>query len=559
MSDGTQRKLAAIVAADVVGYSRLMGEDEAGTLTALRHLRTDLFAPTVNDHNGTIVKSMGDGWLVEFASVVDAVTWAIEVQERLAGNDIVKLRIGVHLGDITHEDEDIYGDGVNIAARLQEIAASGMVLISQDAHRQLDGKVNQGFAEAGRRRLKNIAKNVDVFAWPAELRGQLGGEPAQPGGHKPRLYVPAFDIRGAKDEEFLAEGIIEHFAAQMARMTGIEMVSGADEADYQLLGAIHMSGNRRRLHAHLTYLPEDRRIWTDHYDIEGDDMFEAQERYASRLYADVRVGVNHHDGQLASRKDIESMSVDELLSLGLHKVMQSDAQSWHEIRPIMDRVLEIDPDNVTALAQWAGSIVADYLYGTKQIDQGLQTEARRKINRAQQLDQRSPYVHLVQSNISLCCEAAFDDAIYAAERSIELNPDFAFGYAALGDALIQSGSYELGMHKMSTALAMNPHGSYTHLRRFSLGLGNFGLGNYDEAAKQMQAADRIIPRVPLLLMGRATSLWQAGAENEARAIVSQLVEDHPGVRLGHIHTLAWREKDVQTRYIDGLRKAGLPE
>ncbi len=122
MAKHTQRRLAAIVAADVVGYSRLMGEDEAGTLTALRALRTELFAPAVVDHNGTIVKSMGDGWLVEFASLVDAVTCAIEVQERLAENDTIKLRIGVHLGDITHEEEDIFGDGVNIAARLQEIA-----------------------------------------------------------------------------------------------------------------------------------------------------------------------------------------------------------------------------------------------------------------------------------------------------------------------------------------------------------------------------------------------------------------------------------------------------
>ncbi len=125
MTDGIHRRLAAILAADVAGYSRLMGEDEAGTLTALRQLRTELFAPTVDRHRGKVVKSMGDGWLVEFASVVDAVTCAIEVQQGLVGHDGIKLRVGVHLGDVTHEEEDIFGDGVNIAARLQEIAEPG--------------------------------------------------------------------------------------------------------------------------------------------------------------------------------------------------------------------------------------------------------------------------------------------------------------------------------------------------------------------------------------------------------------------------------------------------
>ncbi len=125
MAEGIQRRLAAVLAADVAGYSRLMGEDEAGALSALRQLRTEIFAPTVEGHRGKVVKSMGDGWLVEFASVVDAVTCAIEVQKGLAGHDSIKLRVGVHLGDITHEEEDIFGDGVNIAARLQEIAEPG--------------------------------------------------------------------------------------------------------------------------------------------------------------------------------------------------------------------------------------------------------------------------------------------------------------------------------------------------------------------------------------------------------------------------------------------------
>ena len=159
------RKLAAILAADVVGYSKLMGEDETGTLDALRELRQDL-SHVVTEHRGEIVKSMGDGWLVEFASVVDAVNCALQVQENLADHEIIKLRIGIHIGDIVHEDEDIYGDGVNIAARLQEIAAPGGIVLSDTARKFLDSKLANGFRDAGEKQLKNIAEAVRVYVIP---------------------------------------------------------------------------------------------------------------------------------------------------------------------------------------------------------------------------------------------------------------------------------------------------------------------------------------------------------------------------------------------------------
>ena len=159
------RKLAAILAADVVGYSRLIAEDEARTLDALRALRRESFEPLVTEHRGEVVKRMGDGWLVSFVSVVDAATCAIQVQERLAGHDRIKLRIGVHLGDIVHEDEDIYGDGVNIAARLQEIAEPGSVMISGTAYESIVGRLDSKFEDAGEQSLKNIARAVRAWRW----------------------------------------------------------------------------------------------------------------------------------------------------------------------------------------------------------------------------------------------------------------------------------------------------------------------------------------------------------------------------------------------------------
>lgn len=165
MSEGIQRRLAAILAADVVGYSRLMGEDESATLAALRNLRTQVFGPTVASYNGAIVKSMGDGWLVAFNSAADAVNCAIEIQETLSDQQTIELRTGIHVGDITHEDEDVYGDGVNIAARLQEKAEPGTVVISETARRSIDGRLSSHFNDLGLLELKNIVDPVAAYGW----------------------------------------------------------------------------------------------------------------------------------------------------------------------------------------------------------------------------------------------------------------------------------------------------------------------------------------------------------------------------------------------------------
>jgi len=167
MSEGAQRRLAAILAADVVGYSRLMGEDQARTLEALRQLRKELFEPVVSKHNGTVVKRMGDGWIVKFASVSDAVDCAIKIHEGLAGHEVIRLRTGIHIGDVVFEEEDVFGDGVNVAARLEELAEPGEVLISDTAHQSLDGKAAAQFGDESSHQLKNIARAVQVWRWPA--------------------------------------------------------------------------------------------------------------------------------------------------------------------------------------------------------------------------------------------------------------------------------------------------------------------------------------------------------------------------------------------------------
>jgi adenylate cyclase len=209
MSEGTQRRLAAIMSADVVGYSRLIAEDEARTLAALRELRRGIVADALERHDGRVIKSMGDGWLMEFDSIGHAVACAQRVQQLLREHDWLSLRIGVHLGDITVDDEDIFGDGVNIAARLQAMAPEGGLLISQDVERQLDGRARKDFAAAGHRRLKNIDKEIGLFVWPAEAIAALDDPDADEGGNKPRLFIEPFAVTGGTEEEALASRLLK--------------------------------------------------------------------------------------------------------------------------------------------------------------------------------------------------------------------------------------------------------------------------------------------------------------------------------------------------------------
>ena len=235
------RRLAAIFAADVVGYSKLMGEDEARTLTALRQFRRDLFAPAVDTHDGNLVKSMGDGWLVEFSSAGDAVAFAIQVQEELADNDIINLRIGVHVGDVTFEEEDIFGDGVNIAARLQEIAAPGAIVISDIARRTIDGKIASDFTDLGAPILKNIAEQVRAFVWGSS------SAPAQAGRRrKPTVVLGEFSAKGGAGAEALAEGVQAGIATSLSNQTGVDLVSDAAEADFVVSATFQVHGDRYR-------------------------------------------------------------------------------------------------------------------------------------------------------------------------------------------------------------------------------------------------------------------------------------------------------------------------
>ena len=241
------RRLSAILAADVVGYSRLMGQDEADTLARLKALRDHVIDPAIGEHRGRIVKTTGDGLLVEFASVVDGVHCAVELQRALAEHNAeivddrrIVLRIGVNLGDVIVEGDDIFGDGVNVAARLEATAEPGGVLISETVHDSIAGKLDATFVDNGERAFKNIAKTIRVWSWPDGL-SDTSHQAAAGRDRKPHVVVSDFEARGA-DEKDLADGIRDELAASFARQTGLVVTTDRGAADYEIRGGVRVAG-----------------------------------------------------------------------------------------------------------------------------------------------------------------------------------------------------------------------------------------------------------------------------------------------------------------------------
>jgi len=295
-----ERRLAAILAADVAGYSRLMGEDEAGTLSALRQFRTELLAAKVSRNRGKVVKSMGDSWLVEFTSVADAVTCAIEVQEGLVGNESIKLRVGVHLGDISHEDDDIYGDGVNIAARLQEIADPSAIVISDIARRSIDGKLAAVFTDLGTHTLKNIAEPVTAYGWGmTTVTAETGALPLP---DKPSIVVLPFNnMSGDPEQEYFADGMTEDITTELARFSELFVIArntaftfkghvhNVQDVAYELgihfvlEGSVRKAGNRIRINAQLIDGQNGNHLWAERYDGNIDQIFDLEDEVTHKV------------------------------------------------------------------------------------------------------------------------------------------------------------------------------------------------------------------------------------------------------------------------------------
>jgi adenylate cyclase len=583
-----QRRLAAILSADVVGYSRLMGIDEAGTLARLKAMRRDLFDPLTAAHSGRIFKLMGDGALVEFASAVDAVTCAIEIQkqvrERNAGSpedSRIQFRIGINVGDIIVDGDDIYGDGVNVAARIQALADPGGVYISRGAADQVRDKVPIKIETRGEQTVKNIARPIEVFCIISEDRDAVAGAvrefetrvqtPAI--ADKPAIAVlPFVNMSGEPDQEFFADGITEDILTELSRFRELFVISRnsaffykgkainaqkvAKElgVHYVVEGSVRKAGGRVRITVQLIDAETDRHLWAERYDRELADIFAIQDEVTSSIVSILPGRVAAAAQDRAQRKLPENLAAYECVLAGKllhHRSVRADNE---EALRMLDRAIALDPGYAHAHAWKACVLGQSFVYGWSADIEATKRTVIEELTLALSLDENDSDVHRVLAAVNLSLLRDHDKALYHQERALALNPNDDLIVVQQGEALTWIGQAEQGIEWIQKAMRLNPY----HPERFwsHLGRAYFVARRYDEAIKAFQRISRADHGHLAFLAACHAQLDDAAA---AKGTAQQVLQRAPDFSIERfIATQHYKHEKDREHHRAALVKAQLP-
>lgn len=569
------RRLTAILAADVVGFSAMMGRDEAGTLARLIDMRKTVFDPEVARTGGRIVKLMGDGALVEFASVANAVSCAIAVQERLAADPTLKLRIGINLGDVIQQGSDLYGDGVNIAARLEALAEPGGICVSGPVADSLGSRLDPRFADTGLQPLKNIEKPVRVLRWLANMEPAIAL--AEPGFDRPGIAVLAFDNMSADPEqEYFSDGIAEdiitalsHFREfkVIARNTTFTYKGKAVRVDqvcrdlgvrYLLEGSVRKAGNKVRVTAQLIDGETGAHLWADRYDRSIDDIFAVQDEITQAIVEAVAPETMNAEFKRARNRPESLSSWDKVLRARwyLGKFSQPDNE---EARALLSQIVASDPNMSEAHAGIALCDLMAMLHVWR-TDTGVAIQsARASAAKAVEQDDNSANAHAI---LGMACLFArdFDEGETHLMRAIRLNPNLAVGYGNCAALYGVSGQYPEARAAYERAAALSPRDPLKPFWRGGFGIGAYVAADFETCLHNAQAGLKETPAYASLMRQEAAALAMLGRQEEARASVARLVEKMPGLTVTRVRAIVPVRNEADWElWLEGLRRAGLPE
>jgi adenylate cyclase len=584
-----ERRLAAILAADVVGYTRLMGEDEAGTLRRLTELRQDILEPLITENNGRIVKLMGDGFLVEFSSVVNAVTcattWQRKVSEHQTDWDAgsrLEFRIGVNLGDVIVEGGDIHGDGVNIAARLEGLADPGGICLSGDAYRQAKGKIEANFEDLGDQQLKNVAEPIRVYRVSTKSSvapARSASIDALPLPAKPSIAVLPFDnMSGDSEQGYLADGITEDLITALSKIRwffviarnstftykgqAVDVTQVAKELGvrYVLEGSVRRAGNRVRITAQLVDATNGRHVWAERYDRQIEDIFDLQDEMTQTIVGAVEPELSAAERERASRKSPESLDAWESYQRGLWFVWKFDADSHHQALSFFKRATDLDPGFAPAYAYLGFAYYHGVIMGWTEDAQQSLDNAMTAASKALSLDERDPLAYFAAGRVHMMW-GQHDDSIASLKTAIELNPSFAQAYFGLGMTLTLAGHLQEAKTALSQCMRLSPRDPVLWASTLILAMACILSQEHEEAVDwahktiQNPRAAGYWPHAVL-----AAALAHLGQMDEAREALSAALEAKPDLSIAYlVKTLPTKKPDGLDLYLDGLRQAGLPD
>jgi adenylate cyclase len=506
-----ERRLAAILAADVVGYSRLMGADEEGTLATLKGLRKSLIDPRIAEHRGRIVKTTGDGALVEFASAVDAVRCALEIQHAMAERNVdiledgrIEFRIGINIGDVIIDEGDIYGDGVNIAARVETLASPGAICLSDSVYQQIKGKVALGVSDMGEQQLKNIAQPVRVYSVRLD---NVTTRPALALPDKPSIAVLAFEnMSGVVEQEYFADGIAEDIITALSksrwlfviarnssftykgRSVDVKQIGRELGVRYVLEGSVRKVGNRVRITGQLVEAATGAHLWAERYDRDLNDIFAVQDEITESVALAIEPAMAQAERLRASRKPPDSLVGWEAYQRGLWHFLKQEPSENNQAKVFFQRAIDLDPGFAGGFYGLALAHLWDYWVYVSRPAQDCVNAALPLAQHALKLDEADPMAHLVTS-FALMLSGDADEAVPFAQQAVSLNPNNAWAVGFLGGLSNLVSSLGDGLAGLRKAIRISPHDPMLWTWTHWLAIVHYFARDYSAA---LEAADRVI-------------------------------------------------------------------
>ena len=583
---GPERRLAAVLAADMVGYSRLMEADETGTLARLKTHRIELIDPAIAKNRGRIIKTTGDGMLVEFHSVVDAVLCAAEVQHRMAKRNVdvaparwMQFRIGINLGDVIVDGNDIFGDGVNVAARLEMLADPGGICVSGAVRDQVGDRLEDiGFEDLGDQAVKNIARPIHVYRVRLEPASKAGQEDAKNTAAAPVLarkpsiaVLPLVNMSGDPQQEFFADGLTEDLITELSRFHDLLVISRNSTfvykgkavkvqevarelgVDYLLEGSVQKSGDRIRVTVQLIDAETDRHIWAERYDRELEDIFAIQDEMTRAIVATLpgRVEAASHDR--AKRKPTDNMAAYECVLAAKVLHHRSTREDNVQAQRLLDRALALDPNYAHAHAWKACVLGQTWVYNWCADRDATFQQVAAELEIALALDDNDSDVHRILAALNVNRED-HDKAAYHQERALALNPNYDLVVVQQGELLTWLGRPEEGIDWIKRAMRLNPY----HPERFwnHLGRACYCAEKYAEAVEAFSRITRPDYTHHAFL---AATFAQMGNAVAAAAHAAEVLKREPEFSVAvYLATQHYKGEIDRRRHETGLLKAGLP-
>jgi TolB-like protein/class 3 adenylate cyclase/Tfp pilus assembly protein PilF len=591
-----ERRLAAILAADVAGYSRLMGVDEEGTLAQLKAVRKNLIDPTIAVHRGRIVKTTGDGILVEFASAVDAARSAVEVQRSMAEQNAavpqdqrIEFRIGIHVGDIIFDDNDIFGDGVNIAARLEGIAEPGGVCLSDDAQRQIRGKVDIAFEDIGLQTLKNIAE--PMRAWQVQLGGQSAAkaQPDSPAGQAPALalpdkpsiaVLPFQNMSGDPEQEYFADGMVEDIITALSRFKSLFVIARNSSFTYKgkavdikqigrelgvryvLEGSVRKAGGRLRITGQLIDVTTSAHLWADRFDGALEDIFDLQDKVTQQVIGAIAPEIDRAEIERASRRPTGNVdAVTEYYRGVPHAQWPTNPENNEAALQHFKNAIALDPTYSPAYGGAAMCLMWRRVNKWPRDNAEDDAQLLRFAERVKELNTDDAYTLSGLGFTLFVSEVDYEVGIDMVDRAIRSNPNYGPAYNTRGYLRVWDGGSDTAIADFERSMRFSPRDPFSYTSMIGMAFGHYNAGRHAEAANWADKAIRAFP--PYFIPGLQIAIMcyvGAGRIEDAQRVMADCLRMMPH---WHRPTIPeWnglRSPELRMKMREAQLRAGLPE